>query len=84
MRIGLGLVESQSIFSSCDRTGARSISSVRASQRRGPCHGHRVPCLAPALARASCASTARLVLAPVLSEDPSLWLMRLLDGSSCA
>jgi hypothetical protein len=27
----------QSIFSSCDRTGARSISSVRGSQRRGQC-----------------------------------------------
>jgi len=46
----------QSIFSSCDRTGARSISSVRGSQRSGPCHGHRVPGPAPALAHASCAS----------------------------
>ena len=32
----------QSISSSCDRTGARSISSVRDSQRGGQCHGHRV------------------------------------------
>jgi hypothetical protein len=38
----------QSIFSSCDRTGARSISSVRGLQRRGQCHDHRVLVLARA------------------------------------
>jgi len=37
----------QSISSSCDRKGDHAIPSARGSQRRGPCHGHRVlvlPC----------------------------------------
>jgi hypothetical protein len=62
----------QSIFSRCDRTGARSISSVRGSQRRDLCLGHRVPGLAPALARASCVTAARLVLAPAARPSPLL------------
>jgi hypothetical protein len=60
----------QSIPSRCDRTGARSISSVRGSQRRGPCLGHRVPGPAPALARSSRMSLVRLVLAPAAGPGP--------------
>ena len=61
---------SASITSATTARSGRSIVQAQAPQRRGPCRGHHVPGLAPALARAPCATIAHLALAPAARPGP--------------